>query len=54
MPFDSLVVNNYKQFMNFATKCQGMSEPQMRNAFYPRFGNTYFFNYYLYHDLTTN
>jgi hypothetical protein len=54
MPFDLAVVETYKQFMEFAGQCQGMTELQMRDAFYPRFGDTFFYNYYLFHDLTTN
>lgn len=54
MPFDASVVECYKQFMQFAGQCQGMNEHQMRDAFYPSFGDTFFYNYYLFHDLTTN
>ena len=54
MPFDKSIVENYQQFMQFAQQCQGMDELQMREAFYPRFGNTFFYNYYLFHNLQTN
>ena len=54
MPFDKSIVETYQQFMQFAQQCQGMTELQMRDAFYPRFGNTFFYNYYLFHNLQTN
>ena len=47
MPFDESVVNTYKDFMDLAQKCQGMSETQMQKVFYPRFGNTFYYEYFL-------
>lgn|SRR5574344_786916 len=51
MPFDQDVVQNYKDFMDFAQQCQGMTTEQMKTAFYPRFGNTFFYNYFLIRNL---
>ena len=47
MPFDKEVVQNYQDFMALAQQCQGMSEAQMREVFYPRFGNTFYYEYFL-------
>ena len=47
MPFDESVVKTYRDFMDLAQKCQGMSEAQMQNMFYPRFGNTFYYEYFL-------
>ena len=54
MPFDKSIEESYQQFMDFARQCQGMDELQMRDAFYPRFGNTFYYNYFLFHNLKTN
>jgi hypothetical protein len=51
MPFDQDVIQNYKDFMAFAQQCQGMTMEQMKAAFYPRFGNTFFYNYFLVRNL---
>lgn len=53
MPFDQAVVDNYQAFMQFAQQCQGMNNEQMKHAFRPRFGNTFFYNYFLLRDLKT-
>lgn len=53
MPFDQAVVDNYQAFMQFAQQCQGMSNEQMKHAFRPRFGDTFFYNYFLLRDLKT-
>ena len=47
MPFDKEVVQSYNDFMALAQQCQGMSEAQMREVFYPRFGNTFYYEYFL-------
>ena len=47
MPFDESVVRSYNEFMDMAQKCAGMTEAQMRDAFYPRFGNTFYYEYFL-------
>jgi len=47
MPFDQEVIQSYRDFMAFAQQYQGMNEDQMKEAFSPRFGNTFFYNYFL-------
>ena len=47
MPFDKEVVQTYKDFMALAQQCQGMSEEQMKQVFYPRFGHTFYYEYFL-------
>jgi hypothetical protein len=47
MPFDKGVVQRYKDFVAFSQQCQGMSEEQMKEAFYPMFGNTFYYFYFL-------
>ena len=53
MPFDQTVVDGYKAFMEAAQQCQGMSEAQMRTALRSRFGQTFYYDYFLQRDLTT-
>ena len=47
MPFDKEVVQTYNDFMALAQQCQGMSEEQMKEVFYPRFGHTFYYEYFL-------
>jgi len=47
MPFDEQVKRDYAEFMAMAQRCQGMSNDQMRELFYPRFGHTFYFEYFL-------
>lgn len=47
MPFDQGIRDSYEAFMQLAQQCQGMSEEQMKPIFYPRFGNTFYYNYFL-------
>ena len=47
MPFDKEVVDSYNEFMALAQRCQGMSEEKMRDVFYPRFGKTFYYEYFL-------
>jgi hypothetical protein len=47
MPFDESVKQNYEAFMALAQQCAGMSEEQMRPIFYPRFGHTFYYDYFL-------
>lgn len=47
MPFDKEVIQTYNDFMELAQQCAGMSNDQMRQVFYPRFGHTFFYEYYL-------
>lgn len=47
MPFDEDVVRTYKEFMEQAQRCAGMTEEQMKPVFYPRFGHTFYYEYFL-------
>lgn len=47
MPFDREVVQDYQEFMALAKRCAGMSEEQMKPIFYPRFGGTFYYEYFL-------
>ena len=47
MPFDESVVKSYDEFMAMAQRCAGMSEAQMRDVFYPQFGKTFYYEYFL-------
>jgi hypothetical protein len=51
MPFDPAVVKSYEAFMQMAQRCQNMSESQMKEAFYPQFGHTFYYNYFLMRNL---
>ncbi len=54
MPFDADVVQNYEEFMQLAQRCAGMSEEQMKPIFYPRFGQTFYYEYFLIRNQKTN
>ena len=54
MPFDPEVKATYKAFMEFNQKCGAMSEEQKAVAFYPQFGNTFFYYYFLVRNIKTN
>ena len=47
MPFDQSVRDSYEGFMQMAQRYRGMSEEQMKEVFYPRYGNTFYYNYFL-------
>ena len=47
MPFDQEVIDNYNAFMDLAQRCRGMSEEEMRPIFYPKFGHTFYYEYFL-------
>ena len=47
MPFDKEIIQSYQEFMALANQCAGMTEEQMKPVFYPRFGATFFYNYFL-------
>lgn len=46
MPFDKSVVQTYNDLMTAAKQCANMSEEQMARALYPRFGHTFYYEYY--------
>ena len=47
MPFDDDVKQNYSEFMEMAQRCPGMTEEQMMPIFYPKFGRTFYYEYFL-------
>ncbi|MGX8697532.1 MAG: DUF6057 family protein, partial [Prevotella sp.] len=47
MPFDDSVKKSYDGFMKLAQRCQGMSEEKMKDVFYPQFGQTFYYEYFL-------
>jgi len=47
MPFDQTVVNTYQNFMARAQQYAGMSEEMMKERFYPEFGHTFYYEYFL-------
>lgn len=51
MPFDEGVKADYQAFVTQAQQSQNMTEEQMRQAFYPSFGHTFFYNYFLMRDM---
>ena len=53
MPFDQSVIDTYQEFMQMAQQYQGTSIEHMQAVFRPRFGKTFFYNYFLVRDLKT-
>ena len=47
MPFDEQVKRDYDEFMAMAQQYHGMKEEQLRPIMYPRFGKTFYFEYFL-------
>lgn len=47
MPFDNEVKQSFQGFMDLAKQCQGMTEEQMQPIFFPRYGNTFYYFYFL-------
>ena len=47
MPFDEQVKRDYQEFMAMAQQYPGMKEEQLRPIMYPRFGKTFYFEYFL-------
>ena len=54
MPFDPIVRETYDRFMRFNEQCGPMSEEQTAVAFYPQFGNTFYYFYFLVRNQKTN
>jgi len=52
MPFDENVKQDYFDMMQRA-KTSGMTEEQMKLSFYPRFGHTFYYNYFLIRGMKT-
>ncbi len=54
MPFDQSVRDSYERFMRFNTQCGPMTEEQKAVAFYPQFGDTFYYFYFLVRNQKTN
>lgn len=54
MPFDKNVRDTYERFMKFNEQCGPMNEAQKAVAFYPQFGNTFYYFYFLVRNQKTN
>ena len=54
MPFDQEVRDSYERFMKFNEQCGPMSEEQKAIAFFPQFGNTFYYFYFLVRNQKTN
>lgn len=53
MPFDQSVINDYKELMSTASQYSNMTNEQMKQAAYPRFGHTFYYNYFFIRELAT-
>ncbi|MCR4603236.1 MAG: DUF6057 family protein [Prevotella sp.] len=47
MPFDVSVKQSYEAFMALAQRCKGMTEEKMKEVFFPQFGKTFYYEYFL-------
>lgn len=54
IPFDPSVKQRYADFMQFNAQCGNMSEAQKKQAFLPRFGDTFYYFYFLVRNQKTN
>ena len=54
MPFDKNVRDTYDRFMKFNEQGGPMTEEQKAIAFYPQFGNTFYYFYFLVRNQKTN
>lgn len=54
MPFDQSVRDSYDRFMQFNQQCGAMNEEQKAIAFYPQFGDTFYYFYFLVRNQKTN
>ena len=54
MPFDPEIRDTYERFMRFNEQCGPMSEEQKAVAFYPQFGGTFYYFYFLVRNQKTN
>jgi len=50
MPIDNVVKQTYANFMAKAQQSQGMTESMMKEVFYPEFGHTFYYEYFLNRD----
>jgi hypothetical protein len=51
MPFDKGIRDSYAAFMQMAQRYGNMSEAQLKDVMYPRFGDTFYYNYFLMRNL---
>ena len=54
MPFDKAIVENYTAFVRDADQYANMGEEQMARMLYPRYGQTFYYEYYFVRNLQTN
>ncbi len=54
IPFDDSVRQSYENFMNFNARCGSMNDEQKAKAFFPQYGNTFYYFYFLVRNLKTN
>ncbi len=54
MPFDKEVKESYARFMEFNSRCGSMTDAQKAAAFYPQFGHTFYYYYFLVRNIKTN
>ena len=47
MPFDKSVVQNYNDFMAMARQFNGVGDDRLRVIMFPRFGKTFYYEYFL-------
>jgi hypothetical protein len=52
LPFDRGIQESYQAFMQQARQREGQPTEQVRNALYPSFGSTYYFEYFFLKNLT--
>ena len=52
MPFNKSIKESYNAFMQQLKQFEGRPVNQIRNALYPNFGNTYYFEYFFLKDIT--
>jgi len=53
MPFDESVKRDYQELMQSAQRLQGMTSEQMGETLRPRFGNTFYYNYFFLRGVKT-
>jgi|GEM_PF-189266 len=54
IPFDENIKKRYSDFINFNTQCGSMTEEQKKRAFFPQFGDTFYYFYFLVRNQKTN
>ena len=51
LPFDQMVKDNYERFMKIAPRYEGTDFDEARDALYPLFGQTYYYEFFLMRQL---